>query len=374
MKKIKVFLVDDSLVIQRKLAGIVSSDPSMEIAGTAVNGRLAISKISEAQPDIVIMDVEMPEMDGLETLALLRKSYSKLPIIMFSTLTDKGAEATIEALLLGADDYITKPSNLGGDLLPLQQIQSQLISKIKALSHKMQGGVIEPASSVALAPPSLQVEPKIKASPAKNAVMPALLPGRIDVLAIGASTGGPNALQAIIPNIPKNFSAPILIVQHMPPVFTKALANNFASKSSISVVEAEDGDLIFPGCAWIAPGDFHMGVLRDAQGVKIRLSKAPHENFCRPSVDWLFRSVAQVYGNHVFSIVLTGMGQDGYRGCEFVRSMGGYIMVQDEASSVVWGMPGFVAKAGFANEIVPLNDIVGGISRIVFRKSAASIE
>lgn len=374
MKKIKVFLVDDSLVIQRKLAGIVSSDPSMEVAGTAVNGRLAISKISDTQPDIVIMDVEMPEMDGLETLTILRKSYPKLPIIMFSTLTGKGAEATIEALLLGADDYITKPSSLGGDSLPLQEIQSQVISKIKALASKVQSVKNDTITSVSLHSALLQIEPKIKAPAARKTVSQIILPGRIDVLVIGASTGGPNALQAIIPNIPKNFSAPILIVQHMPPVFTKALANNLASKSSINVVEAQDSDLIFPGCAWIAPGDFHMGVLRDAQGVKIRLSKAPHENFCRPSVDWLFRSVAQVYGNHVFSIVLTGMGQDGYRGCEFVRSMGGYIMVQDEASSVVWGMPGFVAKAGFADEILPLNDIVGGISRIVFRKSAASIE
>lgn len=373
MKKIKVFLVDDSLVIQRKLSGIISSDPSMEVAGSATNGRLAISKINETHIDIVIMDVEMPEMGGLETLALLRKSHPKLPIIMFSTLTGKGAEATIEALLLGADDYITKPSNLGGDSLSLHQMQQQIISKIKALVSKSQGVVIEPALS-SLNSAILQMEPKIKDSSPRKTLSPNLLPGRIDVLAIGASTGGPNALQYIIPNIPKNFSAPILIVQHMPPVFTKALANNLASKSAINVVEAEDGDLIFPGCAWIAPGDYHMGVLRDAQGVKIRLSKAPHENFCRPSVDWLFRSVAQVYGNHVFSIVLTGMGQDGYRGSEFVRSMGGYIMVQDEASSVVWGMPGFVAKAGFADEIVPLNDIVSGISRIVFRKSAAAIE
>lgn len=344
MLRIRVLIVDDSVVVRSRISKLLSSDPELEVVGVAATGSIALSKIPQLNPDVVILDVEMPDMDGLETLAAIRKSYPILPVIMFSTFTRAGASATLEALSLGATDYATKPSNLGSVDAANKHIWEDLVPKIKFFG----------SGSTKLVPP---VTPDLIATPTRS------LAQRVDVIAIGVSTGGPYALAAMLPQLPADLPVPILIVQHMPPMFTKLLAERLASISQIQVDEAISGTVLKPGQVWIAPGDFHIIVKRSGKDVQIITHQAPPENSCRPSVDVLFRSVAEVYQSGAIAVVLTGMGQDGLRGCECIRSVGGQILAQDKASSVVWGMPGFVANSGLADQVVPLNQMVDVIIR-----------
>lgn len=339
MAPIRVLLVDDAVVIRRLLTDILQSDPEIEVVGVAANGRIALGKLAQVQPDVVVLDVEMPEMNGLETLAALRKTHPRLPVIMFSTLTERGAVTTLDALSLGATDYITKPANVGSVVLARKRVQDELIPKIRLLTGR----------GPKLAP--VVVRPKVAAAPR---VRPS---GAVEVVGIGVSTGGPNALAALLPAIPEQFPAPILVVQHMPPLFTRFLAERLAGKSRIGVVEGADGMVVRPGTAYIAPGDFHMTVERHGLDIVLRMNQAPPENSCRPAVDVLFRSIAAMWGNHALVAVLTGMGQDGMRGAERVREAGGQILAQDEATSVVWGMPGYVANAGLADRVLPLDEM-----------------
>ncbi len=340
MRKIKVLIVDDSTVIRRLLSDALTADPAIEIAGIAANGKIAIAKIPQVNPDVITLDMEMPEMDGLTTLVELRKLYPKLPVIMFSTLTQRGAESTLEALANGANDYVTKPANVGSVNAAIQSVQSELIPKIKQFCNWTD----------TLRSNSAKLTSLIN-SPA------GFKPSRVDLVVIGASTGGPNALSTVLPAIPANFPVPILVVQHMPPVFTKHLADRLHQQSSLHVHEGAEGDLLEPGGAWIAPGNFHMTLRRYGTQLKVVLNQQPPENSCRPAVDVLFRSASEIFGANVLSVVLTGMGQDGMRGCGIVRDAGGRVLVQDEATSVVWGMPGSVANAGYAHKIVPLTSI-----------------
>jgi len=345
IRKIKVLVVDDSTVIRRLLTDALSSDPHIEVVGIAANGKIALAKIPQLNPDIITLDIEMPEMDGLATLVELRKLYAKLPVIMFSTLTQRGAEATMDALSRGATDYVTKPANVGSVTAAIQNVKNELIPRIKAFCPL-------------IAPPS-PVAPIIHRAPGATGSTPIAAPrrGRIDVIAIGVSTGGPNALQAVIPALPATLPAPIVIVQHMPPLFTKHLADRLNNLSNLRVCEAQDGDIVTAGGVWIAPGDFHMVTVREGNAIRIRLNKETPENSCRPAVDVLFRSVATVYGTNVLGVVLTGMGQDGARGCGDIRTRGGRTIAQDAATSVVWGMPGAVVNAGLADKVVPLGNI-----------------
>jgi two-component system chemotaxis response regulator CheB len=336
MLRIRVLIVDDSVVVRSRVSKLLSIDPELEVIGVAATGSIALSKISQLNPDVVILDIEMPDMDGLETLAAIRRSYPTLPVVMFSTFTRAGASATLEALSLGANDYATKPSNLGSVEAANKHIYEDLVPKIKLFG----------SGSPKLIP---SVTPDLITKP------PRLLTQRVDVVAIGVSTGGPNALATMLHSLPANLPIPILIVQHMPPMFTKLLAERLASVSQISVNEATSGIVVKPGQALIAPGDFHMIVERSGDNVQIVTHQALPENSCRPSVDVLFRSVAEVYQANAIAVVLTGMGQDGLRGCESIRSVGGQILAQDKASSVVWGMPGLVVNAGLADQVVPLN-------------------
>jgi two-component system, chemotaxis family, protein-glutamate methylesterase/glutaminase len=346
MPKIRVLVVDDSVVVRRMVSDVLASDPQIEVAGAAANGKIALAKIPQINPDIVILDVEMPELDGLGTLVGIRKSLPELPVIMYSTLTERGAEATLDALSKGATDYVTKPSNVGSAAQGLECIRTQLIPKIKAICSRTLG----------ISFPSLP-----SASPALTTISPRLAPPRreerIDIVAVGISTGGPNALAVLMPTFPRDFPVPMVIVQHMPPVFTRLLADRLAAKSQIGVKEGHMGANLEPGCAWIAPGDFHMMVASDSRRVTLRTYQGPPENSCRPAVDVLFRSVADVFKSHVLAVEMTGMGQDGLRGCERIREAGGQVLVQDQASSVVWGMPGFVANAGLADRILPLDQL-----------------
>lgn len=337
----RVFLVDDAVVVRKALSVAIERDPDLEVAGTAVNGRIALAKFPALKPDVVLLDIEMPEMDGLETVRELRKIDSRVPIIMFSTLTERGASVTLEALALGATDYVTKPSNVNG-AATLGTITSELIPKIRALCRlPVRDGLVLERKPVPKAP--------------IVSVSRVLVPAQIVV--IGVSTGGPDALARLVPTLPADFPVPVLIAQHMPPIFTSMLAARLSSKSALPVRECLAGEWLKPGSILIAPGDFHMIVQADAGGVRVQTHQGPRENFCRPSVDVLFRSVAAVYGMRTLGVILTGMGQDGLLGCETLRAQGARIYAQDEATSVVWGMPGFVARAGLADKVLPLQQI-----------------
>jgi two-component system, chemotaxis family, protein-glutamate methylesterase/glutaminase len=347
--------VDDSVVVRRVLTEVLSSDPDLAIAGWASNGRLALAKLQALRPDIILLDVEMPEMNGLETIPGIRNILPRTPIIMFSTLTEKGAEATLDALALGASDYLAKPSNQNMAATS-EDIKRDLIPKIKALCR-----FLEPSSS----PPSASLPRVSPVRPEIRFHAPALHLSPPKIIAIGVSTGGPDALARLLPCFPANFPLPVVIAQHMPPIFTELLAERLASKCSLPVREGHAGDLLAPSCIWIAPGDYHMVVQEENRQVLLRTHQGPKENFCRPSVDVLFRSVAAVYGSSSLGVILTGMGQDGLKGCEALSAAGAPILVQDEATSVVWGMPGFVARAGLAEKVLPLDQLAVEILRRV---------
>jgi two-component system, chemotaxis family, protein-glutamate methylesterase/glutaminase len=347
MTRVRILVVDDSVVIRKLLTDTLSKDPALEVVGTASDGRLALAKISQLHPDLITLDVEMPVMDGLETLAELRKLYAKLPVIMFSTLTDRGAAATLDALALGASDYATKPSNVGSPAVAIERIRAELIPKIKVLCNVA----------------TLKIVPAIRMAAAvqrRNA-----LNSRTEIVAIGTSTGGPNALAKVLPLIAKDFPVPIVVVQHMPPIFTRMLAERLASHSAIPVDEGSAGMALSPGHAWIAPGNFHMTVARAGVNWRLELDQEPAQHSCRPAVDKLFCSVAAVCRSNVLGVVMTGMGSDGVHGAEAIRKAGGEVIIQDEASSVVWGMPGLVHAAGQADGIYPLDDLASEITRRV---------
>lgn len=362
---IHVLVVDDAVIVRNRMSKILSTVPEIEVVSVAASGKIALLKIPQVNPDIIILDVEMPEMDGLETLVEIRRQYPKLPVIMFSALTVLGAATTLDALMLGANDYATKPSNLTTIEAANQHIITELVPKIKALTNVETRHVTSPPSAVFSKDVINQDTINQDAIYTFGTLRERVSTSCIDIVAIGVSTGGPNALAEILPYFPADFPAAILIVQHMPPMFTKLMAERLASKCQIPVAEAISGTTVKPGHIWIAPGDFHLEVLRFDNTVKLITNQAPPENSCRPAVDVLFRSVAKVYGNKSLGVVLTGMGKDGLQGAKDIHACGGHIFVQDQASSVVWGMPGFVANAGLAESILPINQMAGAILRLV---------
>jgi two-component system, chemotaxis family, protein-glutamate methylesterase/glutaminase len=352
MPKIKILIVDESVVMRRLLTNVFDADAALEVVGTAPNGKIALAKISQVNPDLIVLDVVMPEMEGLQTLAAIRLKDKEIPVIMFSVLTNLGTSATLEALTLGATDYVTKPENMKGNEVALQYVREQLIPKIKVFgngANKQELGNSKIPKNNKFTTQKIPVKPRFI-----YPHCPVNLNSKIAIVAVGVSTGGPNALEAILSELPANFPVPIVIVQHMPPVFTKRLAQRLAQKCQIRVEEGVTGGVLEPGVAWIAPGDYHMVLERHGLVVQLRTNQEPPENSCRPAVDVLFRSTAKIYGAGVLAVVLTGMGQDGLHGCEGIREVGGQIIVQDQASSVVWGMPGSVANSGLADRVVSL--------------------
>jgi two-component system chemotaxis response regulator CheB len=348
MPKRRVLIVDDSVTIRRSLTDALSRNSDLEVVGAASNGRIALMRLAIARPDIVALDVDMPEMNGLETLAEIQRLYPQLPVIMLNVPGEQGPTATLEALTLGANDYVTKPESGPEFEHALQSVSVELAQKIRAFCP-------EPRHD------------QVSEIPRSHSISSSKGETRVDILAIGASTGGPNALNDLICSLPANFPIPTVIVQHMPPVFTQLLAQRLATRCKLRVAEARNNQQLLPGEAWVAPGDFHMTVRREGSIVRIATNQEPPENSCRPAADVLFRSVAQVYGAGVLAVVMTGMGQDGLRGCEEIHAAGGQILVQDEESSVVWGMPGFVVRAGIADGILPLQDLAGEIVNRVRR-------
>jgi two-component system chemotaxis response regulator CheB len=338
MPKIRVLVVDDAVVVRKIVTDALSHDPSIEVVGTASNGRIALSRIPQLNPDVVTLDIEMPELNGLETLKEIRKTYPRLPVIMFSTLQAQ------------------------------QRIRDDLLPKIHALCWRV-GGISKPQEALSSGRKVGGTTTAAAAAPVGGAAravksVDALRP-RIDIVAIGVSTGGPNALAQIFQRLPHDFPVPIVIVQHMPPMFTKLLAERLNSESALTVEEGIAGRVLSPGKAYIAPGNYHMTVRNHGGTIQLDTNQAPAENSCRPAVDVLFKSVAATFGASTLAVVLTGMGQDGLRGCEFVAEAGGEVVVQDQMSSVVWGMPGIVAEKGLANRVLPLDQLASDIVRRV---------
>jgi two-component system chemotaxis response regulator CheB len=342
MSRIKVLVVDDSVVVRRLVGDTLAGDPRLDVVGTAANGKVALAKIPQLNPDLITLDVEMPVMDGLETLREVRRLYPRLPVVMFSTLTERGAATTLDALELGADDYVAKPANVGSVTQSMDAIRSQLVPKIIALCTRA-GPVVPPAATPRPAPAAR------------------LVPPRVDLLAIGASTGGPDALSTVIGALPASLPVPVVVVQHMPPVFTRQFAERLDARCAVKVSEAVAGAPVLPGQVLVAPGDFHLRLRRVAGRVQATLDQGTPENYCRPAVDVLFRSAVQAYGGHVLGVVLTGMGADGARGAADIVGAGGSVVVQDEATSVVWGMPGAVVAAGLADRQLPLAGVAPAV-------------
>lgn len=433
---IRVLVVDDSGVIRRLVRSVLDDDPGIEVVGTASDGAQAVLEVERLSPDLVTLDVEMPVMDGVATLAQLHARWPHLPVIMFSGLTARGAAITLEALSAGAADYVTKPSGNGDLKGGLESVRAQLIPKVKVLvgrppvrraapapvaprptppappsrfapSARRQaphggspsspgapgaaggrdadlverpGGGPAPSdlrSSSASATAPRQARSRFgldRAAPvaptrARRGAGAVATPDaagtssvRPDLVVIGVSTGGPNALEHIVPALPADLRVPVLIVQHMPPVFTGLLAERLDERSAVSVVEGEHGMELRPGRVIIAPGGLHMTVSRSRGGpARVQLNEDPPVNSCRPAVDVLFRSVALAYGKRALGLILTGMGRDGLEGTRELRAAGAAVLAQDEATSVVWGMPGAVVGAGLASQVIALDDVVAAV-------------
>ena len=366
MDPVRVLVVDDSVVVRKIVTDCLSGDPQVQVVGTASNGRLAQGKIAALRPDVVTMDIEMPEMNGIEAVREIRKTDRKLPIIMFSTLTERGASATMEALTAGASDYVTKPANVGSVQASMAQVREQLLPKLLALTGRQPTS----ASAAAAASPRLAATAGAPAASHAAPAPPSPRTGPVRtpaVLVVGSSTGGPEALSTFLPRLPASFPLPVLLVQHMPPLFTTHFAARLDKLCALQVVEATAGSVLRPGTAHLAPGDWHLSVTHQNRERRTVLTQSPPENFCRPAVDPLFRSAVEAFDGAVLAVVLTGMGSDGKLGAQAVRAAGGYVIAQDKATSVVWGMPGAVATAGHADEVLPLDAVADAVMKRVPR-------
>lgn len=342
--RIRVLVVDDSVVIRRLVTHALAGDDQIEVVAAAPNGLIALERIRQLNPDVLTLDIEMPEMDGLETLRRIREFDCRLPVIMFSTLTERGAAVTLQALSLGASDYVTKAANAGSLENSTAALRSELVPKIKQFFQIPTAVDPAPLKALASQPPAIVSAPALALQPR--------------VVVIGVSTGGPNALAVLMPQFPRDFPLPILVVQHMPALFTRMLADRLDAISAIRVEEVSDGARLENGKALIATGGYHMRLRKLQSSVVAATDQEAPENSCRPAVDVLFRSAAEIYGGAVIGVILTGMGNDGLRGAATLKQAGAYVIAQDEASSVIWGMPGAVVKSGLADSIVDLHCVV----------------
>jgi two-component system, chemotaxis family, protein-glutamate methylesterase/glutaminase len=358
MTQIRVLIVDDSVIARRMITNGLSVHPEIAVVGTAATGSIALTKLPQLTPDVVILDVEMPEMDGITTLKHIREQYPRLPVIMFSSLTERGAKTTFDALAAGASDYVLKPSAQAGESVE-SVVNGILVPKIFALARSAgpQFGHV----SVAPVAPANTVQRPAVSSP--RPVLGARMTPQI--IAIASSTGGPNALAEVIPSLPHDLPVPVVIVQHMPPIFTRCLAERLDAKTQLKVLESQGGERLLAGTVYIAPGNFHLEVVREGDGVKTRLTSEPPENSCRPAADVLFRSVARAYGPSALAVVLTGMGQDGMLGAREIVDAGGRVLAQSGPTCVVWGMPRAVEEAGLCEAVLPLGEIASGIAQRV---------
>ncbi|MFT4726557.1 MAG: two-component system chemotaxis response regulator CheB [Granulosicoccus sp.] len=370
MNKKRILIVEDSVAHRMLISTVIDGHPMLEVVGTAENGLIALKMIQELNPDLVTLDIQMPVMDGLETLREMRVRCPDLPSVMISSLTGMGADAALDALALGARDCIEKPAMSGGWEASLKIFRNDIHAKILALCgvgdlpRQLQRPAIrtpQTSSSHAKKKPTTSARSRSKTS-------------AINILAIGISTGGPDALTRLIPELPADLPLPVVIAQHMPPGFTQKLAIRLDSLSAVNVKEAQAGDVLTPGTVYIAPGDYHMVLKSRGEQIVIALNQDPLENSCRPAVDKLFRSVSTIFGSECLAVIMTGMGRDGLLGAESLSAAGALILVQDEASSVVWGMPGFVARAGLADEIVALDKMANAILSRLTKSTSTRVD
>lgn len=344
--EIRVLIVDDSAVVRGLLARVIESDPQIKLAGTAMHGQAALSQLQKTPADVVVLDVEMPVMDGLTALVEIQKHHPGVKVIMASGLTYDGAETTVKALALGAAGCIGKPTGTSMSD-SINQVAKELIPLVKALGTKRSSLPASIQTRMTSSPP---------VSPRRGSVPP-------NLLIIGTSTGGPQALRVVLTGLPKDFPLPILIVQHMPPLFTPMLAKHLAQDTGRPCAEGSQHAIIEPGHTYVAPGDYHMEVTKRGDRMCLKLNQNAPEHYCRPSVNPLFRTAAEWYGSGVLAVMLTGMGEDGVEASRDVVNRGGTLIAQDEASSVVWGMPGAVVRAGLAHEVLPLTAVAPAILR-----------
>lgn len=347
-RMVRVLIVDDSLATRRVISLALSDEPSLEVVGYAPDGKAALEKIERLNPDIVTLDIEMPVMDGLTTLDQIRKRFPRVRVVMLSSLTQRGGRHTLDALNRGAHDYVTKTVE-GKDLSSsIEALRAELVPKLG------QFFVRTPA------PPAIRPGPEA-VRPAPRAEL------HPEIVAIGVSTGGPNALADVLPHLPADFPAPIVITQHMPPTFTRLLAERLDQSSAIRVLEAAPGLIVEPGMAILAAGGHHLALKRRGTSIVAEFDDGPPEHSCRPAADVMFRSLLDIYGGAVLAVVMTGMGNDGAAGAEMLRQAGASVIAQDRESSVVWGMPGRVVELGLADEVVSLDGLAAAISNRVQR-------
>lgn len=341
----RVMVVDDSAIIRGMIARWVTEAGGFDVVCTASNGRMAVDFAERHKPEIVLLDIEMPEVDGLAALPLILRAHPPGKIIVISTLTQRNAQISLKCLSLGAVDYLAKPESArAADAAA--EFRRELIEKLRALSSK-RSSPSRPSAPLQVSPASLPQAPAAKLGSVKP-----------QCLLIGSSTGGPRAVERVLQDLKPGLSSiPVLIVQHMPAMFTAVFAEHLQTLLSVPCREAKDGEAISAGTVLVAPGGRHMGVTVASGKPVIRLHDGPAENFCRPAVDVLFREAAAVFGASTLATVLTGMGSDGTAGAQFLIKAGGTVIAQDEATSIVWGMPGSVVKAGLAHEVLPLDAI-----------------
>ena len=358
--------------MRRLIKTSLQVDPRLRVVCEAKHGQEAVQMLPTANPDVIVMDVEMPVMDGIDAVREIRKRNSYVPIIMFSSLTTNGAQATLDAIEAGATDFSAKPANLGHVEKALEHVRKDLIPK---MFHWVKIQLTESMASSGDRPP--QANDGVSANATKpesqSLASQKQVTTPISAIGIGVSTGGPKALAELIDSLPLDFPAPILIAQHMPPVFTGLLAERLAARKGHRVREATDGEVLKQSEILVAPGDFHLVVQRAGNYVRAGLNQSEPENSCRPSVDPLFRSMAECYGKHCVGVVLTGMGRDGEQGVRALRAQGASILVQDEQSSVVWGMPGNLVRSGLADQVLPLEQLAAEVVRMANSQPSLAI-
>ncbi len=356
MKKLRVLAVDDTVVYRKIISDVIEEIPGVELAGVAHNGKIALAKVEQLRPDILTLDIEMPVMNGLETLEKLKKSHPNIGVIMLSTLTSEHSEITMQALSLGAFDFILKPQNAQNLAAGKREIRQALEPMLRAYARSQR--ITNPQQNTL---PKRTITPQIRPlSKTIPSTVPKKKPG---IVAIGVSTGGPKALDQVLPQLPGNIGVPILIVQHMPPIFTKSLAASLNKKCALRVKEATDREPVQANTVYIAPGGKQMRLVAAADGQNrlIQITNDPPENSCRPSVDYLFRSIGDYYVGRATAVIMTGMGSDGTLGLGILKEKGTHIIAQNEASCVVYGMPKAPIELGYADVIAPLNSIANEI-------------
>lgn len=354
-KQIHVILVDDSAVLRGALSRLLESDPAIKIVASVSNGEMGIAAAATKKPHIIVLDIEMPVMDGLTALPKILQASPASKVIMFSSLTEKGATVSLKAFSLGAVECIVKPSS-GQSVAEGSDFQKNMIALFKNLTPETVRIAPDASNPAIKTTTTIALPVKTNTTPFTLRNDPAAYRGKPALIAVGSSTGGPNALFSVLSHF-KNFDVPIVVTQHMPATFTKILSEHIQQKTGIETHEGAEGMLVEKGKIYVAPGGFHMEIIRQENDLRVRLNNGPPENFCKPSVDPMFRSVIELFGNKVLGVILTGMGNDGIGGGDLLVKKSGRLIAQDEATSVVWGMPGAVAKAGLCTAVLPLDEI-----------------